>query len=238
MIVKALISALLALTLWGGGLPAEAMRQRPAVQDTLRQVPAESFPVVGISTNLPYDLTWVPGYGVTSVPSFSVEYFPARWERWTVGADVEWPMWKHWKTHRFLQVNNLTLWARRYFRTRATRAQRPEGLYLLGNVNAARYGIGFDMKGWEGEGLGASVGVGYKRGIGKGRFYWDAGIALGAFLARQDPYVWGNDANGWYYYDYTGDPATFKERNQRFFWAGPTRIYFSVGMDLFRRKKN
>lgn len=238
MIVKALISALLALTLWGGGLPAEAMRQRPAVQDTLRQVPAESFPVVGISTNLPYDLTWVPGYGVTSVPSFSLEFYPARSERFTFGADVEWPMWKHWKTHRFLQVNNLTLWARRYFRTRATRAQRPEGLYLLGNVNAARYGIGFDMKGWEGEGLGASVGVGYKRGIGKGRFYWDAGIALGAFLARQDPYVWGNDANGWYYYDYTGDPATFKERNQRFFWAGPTRIYFSVGMDLFRRKKN
>ncbi len=230
MLKNVLILALLAFALPG--------KAQPAYGAPAPAAPEIRVPVVGISTNIPYDLTWVPGYGATSVPSFSVEYFPARWERWTVGADVEWPMWKHWKTHRFLQINNLTLWARRYFRTRATRAQRPEGLYLLGNVNAARYGIGFDMKGWEGEGLGASVGVGYKRGIGKGRFYWDAGIALGAFLARQDPYVWGNDASGWYYYDYTGDPATFKERNQRFFWAGPTRIYFSVGMDLFRRKKN
>lgn len=234
MIVKALISALLALTLWGGGLPAEAMRQRPAVQDTLRQVPAESFPVVGISTNLPYDLTWVPGYGVTSVPSFSLEFYPRRANHWTFGADVEWPMWKHPAEHRYLQINNLTLWTRRYFRTRATRVQ---GLYLLGNVNAARYGIGFDEKGWEGEGAGASLGVGYKRILGNSRWYLDAGVALGAFLSRQDPYVWGNDASKWYYYDFYGDPDEFKERNQRFFWIGPTRIYVSVGFELFGRKK-
>lgn len=210
------------------------MRQRPAVQDTLRQVPAESFPVVGISTNLPYDLTWVPGYGVTSVPSFSLEFYPRRANHWTFGADVEWPMWKHPAEHRYLQINNLTLWTRRYFRTRATRVQ---GLYLLGNVNAARYGIGFDEKGWEGEGAGASLGVGYKRILGNSRWYLDAGVALGAFLSRQDPYVWGNDASKWYYYDFYGDPDEFKERNQRFFWIGPTRIYVSVGFELFGRKK-
>lgn len=230
MLKNVLILALLAFALPG--------KAQPAYGAPAPAAPEIRVPVVGISTNIPYDLTWVPGYGVTSVPSFSVEYFPARWERWTVGADVEWPMWKHWKTHRFLQVNNLTLWARRYFRTRATRAQRPEGLYLLGNVNAARYGIGFDKKGWEGEGLGASVGVGYKRGIGDSRWFWDAGIALGAFFAKQDPYVWGNDASGWYYYDYYGDPDEFKARNQRLFWVGPTRIYVSVGIDLQRKKKH
>jgi hypothetical protein len=192
---------------------------------------------VGVSTNLPYDLTWVPNYGVTSIPSFSLEFYPARSERFTFGADVEWPMWKHWKTHRFLQINNLTLWARRYFRTRATRAERPEGLYLLGNVNAARYGIGFDMKGWEGEALGISAGIGYRRGIGKSRWYVDAGLALGFLYSRYDPYVWGGDATGWYYYDYTGDPAQFVPRRMALYWTGPTRVFVSVGMDLYRKKK-
>ena len=64
-------------------------------------------------------------------------------------------------------------------------------------------------KGWEGEGVGTSLGIGYKKMLGKSRCYLDMGLALGAFLARQDPYVWGDDASGWYYYDYSGDPATF-----------------------------
>lgn len=226
MLKNVLILALLAFALPG--------KAQPAYDAPAPAAPEIRVPVVGISTNIPYDLTWVPGYGVTSVPSFSVEYFPARWERWTVGADVEWPMWKHWKTHRFLQINNLTLWARRYFRTRATRA---EGFYLLGNVNAARYGIGFDMKGWQGEGLGASLGAGYKRYFRNKRFYLDAGLALGYFYSRYDPYVWGNDATGWYYYDYTGEPANFVPRRMALSWFGPTRVYVSVGLDLYRKKK-
>lgn len=62
-------------------------------------------------------------------------------------------------------------------------------------------------------------------------------MALGAFLAQYDPYVYGNDATHRYYYDYTGDPAQFRKRNQRFFWAGPTRVYISLGIDLFNRKR-
>ncbi|MCR5571671.1 MAG: hypothetical protein K6F42_05470, partial [Bacteroidales bacterium] len=78
MLKNVLILALLAFALPGKAQPAYAA-PAPAA-------PEIRVPVVGISTNIPYDLTWVPGYGVTSVPSFSVEYFPARWERWTVGA--------------------------------------------------------------------------------------------------------------------------------------------------------
>ena len=189
--------------------------------------------VVGVSTNIPYDFTYVPGYGLTSVPSFSLEFYPASSEHITFGADVEWPMWKHPEEHRYLQVNNITLWLRRYFKScEASFA----GTYLFWNANIARYGVGFDKKGWEGEGVGTSLGIGYKKMLGKSRCYLDMGLALGAFLARQDPYVWGDDASGWYYYDYSGDPATFKERNQRFFWAGPTRAYISFGIDLFRRR--
>ena len=227
MIVKVLITALLALPLWGGALQPQPQQQLPAE-------PEVRVPVVGISTNALYDLTWVPGIGVTSIPSFSLEYYPRRAAHWTFGADVEWPMWKNPNTHKYLQINNLTLWTRRYFRARAEHFQ---GWYLFGNINGARYGIGFDEKGWQGEGAGASLGAGYKWMFRNKRWYLDAGLALGAFLSRQDPYIWGNDAKRWYYYDYWGDPDEFKERNQRFFWAGPTRIYVSIGFELFGKKK-
>ena len=97
MFLVALISAMLALPLYTG------------------EEPEKQVPAVGISTNIPYDITWVPGYGVTSIPSVSMEFYPTQWRRVTLGADVEFPMWKNWDTHRFMQINNLTFWARRYF---------------------------------------------------------------------------------------------------------------------------
>ena len=189
--------------------------------------------VMGISTNLPYDLAYVPGYGLTSIPSGSIEIYPGKSRHLTLGADVEWPMWQHPEDHRYLQVNNITLWLRRYFKSRVASF---EGTYLLWNANVARYGIGFDEKGWQGEGVGTSLGLGYKKMLGKSRCFFDFGVAFGGFLSRQDPYIWGDDGSQWYYYDYAGDPATFKERNKRFLWGGPTRAYISFGIDLFKRK--
>ena len=203
--------------------PAETRRDRRAF-----------IPAAGLSTNIPYDITYVPGYGLTSIPSLSFEYYPASRGRWTYGFDLEWPMWKHWDTQRFMQINNLTLWGRRYFRDPEV---RPQGAYLLGSINGTRYGIGFNQKGWIGEGFGASVGGGFKFPIGKSRFWFDAGGALGVFWSRYDPYVYGNDALGWYYYDYGGKPEDFKERNNGWLWFGPTRIYFSIGVDLFNRNR-
>ena len=100
-----------------------------------------------------------------------------------------------------------------------------------------RYGIGFDDKGWIGEGLGGSVGIGYKKYFGSSRFFFDTGLALGVLWSRYDPYIWGNEATGWYYYDYLGKPEDFKERSKRLLWFGPTRLYFSIGYDLLMRKK-
>lgn len=192
--------------------------------------PAGLRPVLGLSTNLPYDITYVPGYGVTSIPSFSLEYYPAR-GRWTVGADVEWPMWRHYEDHRFMQVNNITLWTRRYFKESKGRYK---GAYLLLSANAARYGIGWNAKGWEGEGIGASLGAGYKVVLGK-RVFLDMGLALGAFYSSYDPYVYGFDTTGRYYYDYDGDVNLFAPRRNRLMWVGPTRVYISLGIDLFNR---
>jgi hypothetical protein len=201
-------------------------------------VPAPAFrkpgirPVFGLSTNLPYDITYIPNYGVTSVPSFSLEFYPAR-GHWTVGADVEWPMWKHYEDHRFLQVNNITLWTRRYFKPVDGRFK---GAYLFANANVARYGIGWNAKGWEGEGIGASLGAGYKVLLGK-RLFLDFGAAVGAFYSAYDPYVYGFDLTQRYYYDYDGDVDKFTARRKRLMWVGPTRLYISLGVDLFNRRR-
>lgn len=192
---------------------------------------AKGTPIIGLSTNLIYDATYIPNYGFTSVPSFSLEYYPAG-GHWTYGADVEWSHWLHYPEHRFNQIHNITLHTRRYFKTGE---EGFKGLYLLGSLNAAQYGLGWNQKGWEGEGLGLSAGVGYKWNFG--RFFIDLGGSLGAFYSGYDPYVWGNDATGWYYYDYAGDPAKFVPRRLRWFWFGPTRLQVSIGFDLFSRKR-
>ena len=191
-------------------------------------------PVFGVSTNLLYDIAYVPGYGLTSIPSFSLEYYPARSRHFTYGLDLEWPMWQHWDTQRFLQVNNLAFWARRYF---PAREDRFRGLYLQAGANVARFGLGWNARGWQGEGIGGGLGIGYKWLLGRSRLFIDCGAALGVFYAQYDPYIYGNDATHRYYYDYSGDPAQFVKRNHRFFWAGPTRIYISLGIDLFNRKR-
>ena len=69
------------------------------------------------------------------------------------------------------------------------------------------------------------------------RMFIDFGLALGVFYSGYDPYVWGNDATGWYYYDYAGDPDTFRKRNQRLLWWGPTRIYLNIGFDFSNRHR-
>ncbi len=201
----------------------------PVVIPEIRRIP-----LLGISTNLLYDITYLPNYGITSIPSFSLEYYPLK-GRMTYGADVEWPMWQHWDRHDFLQINNITLWTRRYFKPKTE--DHFTGTYLLGNMNIARYGIGYNDKGWQGEGVGASLGFGYKKMIRKSRFFFDTGLALGVFWSKYDPYVYGFDATGWYYYDYNGRIEDFVERNHRLLWFGPTRIYFSIGYDILNRRK-
>lgn len=200
----------------------------PAPESTAKR---RFSPVIGISTNLLFDATYIPNYGFTSVPSFSLEYYPAR-GHWTFGADVDWSHWLHYDTHRFNQIHNISLHTRRYFKSGENGFK---GLYLQGALNAAEYGLGWDSHGWEGELLGANLGAGYK--INFGRFFIDMGLDVGYFYSRNDPYVWGDDATGWYYYDYVGDPAQFAPRQKGFQWFGPTRAYISIGLDLFNRRR-
>ena len=192
---------------------------------------------IAVSTNLPYDLTYFPGYGITSIPSLGVEYYPSGHKRFSFGLDFECPFWAHYDTHRFLQANNLTLSSRWYFQKGYKGDYH--GLFLYAGAGAARYGIGWDAHGWQGEGFHLSAGLGWKFALGrKSRFFMDMGLAGGWFHSRYDPYVYGYDATGWYYYDYTGLPENFIKRNQALDWFGPTRVWISIGMELFKRSKN
>ena len=225
-----------------GTVPEQGAVTEPEQETTTGQEQAEvtpeepaasrrGTPIIGVSTNLIYDATWIPNYGFTSVPSFSLEYYPAG-GRWTFGADVDWSHWRHYDTHRFNQIHNITLHARRYF---STGEEGFRGLYLKGSLNGAEYGLGWDAHGWEGELLGISAGIGHKWNWGC--FFLDMGADLGFMYSRYDPYVWGNDATGWYYYDYAGNPDDFQPRSKGWTWFGPTRAYISVGFDIFRRKR-
>ena len=200
------------------------------------KTPKQRLSLLGVSTNLLYDICYIKGYGLTSIPSFSLEYYPKQ-GHWTLGADVEWPMWQHYDTYRFLQINNVTLWGRRYFKARENEEARYAGAYVLASANVARYGIGWDKKGWKGEALGLSGGIGWKHYFGRSRFYFDTGVALGLLYSRYDPYVWGDDITDWFYYDYTGDPDEFHKRRMALTWLGPTRAYISIGFDITRLKK-
>ena len=216
------------MSVWLSG-NAQPRRNDCAVSDTTR-------PVLSLSTNILYDVTYIPNYGMTSIPSLSLEYYPKNYGRFSFGADVEWPMWRHWDEHRFFQIQNVTLNMRWYFMKNYHHDYR--GLYAIANVNGARYGIGFNAdRGWQGEGIGASLGIGYKHGLfGSDRLFWDTGLTVGYLHSRYDPYVWGNDPTDRYYYDYYGLPEDFRKRNHALDWFGPMRIWFSIGVDLFCRK--
>ena len=146
---------------------------------------------IAVSTNLPYDLTYFPGYGITSIPSLGVEYYPSGHKRFSFGLDFECPFWAHYDTHRFLQANNLTLSSRWYFQKGYKGDYH--GLFLYAGAGAARYGIGWDAHGWQGEGFHLSAGLGWKFALGrKSRFFMDMGLAGGRFHSRAAPRISGD----------------------------------------------
>ena len=75
---------------------AEPVQETPVLEPVITEpapqpAPVVKKPVLAISTNLPYDITYFPKYGFTSIPSFSLEYYPSNYGHWTFGADLEIP---------------------------------------------------------------------------------------------------------------------------------------------------
>lgn len=73
------------------------------------------------------------------------------------------------------------------------------------------------------------------------RWRLELGLQAGFFRTRQDPYQWlcpvdPADDKQEYFYKWYGDASTFKRRQHRYNWFGPTRVGITFSYDLFRRK--
>ena len=68
------------------------------------------------------------------------------------------------------------------------------------------------------------------------------GLQVGWFLAAYDTYQYGNpktgEEDGWYYYKWTQSKDTFKKRQYRFNWFGPTRVGVTLVYDLLYRRND
>ncbi len=211
----------------------------PSTSD-LVQVPAkyERRHLIALRTNLIHDLLYVPQFGWAYGANVQLEYYPLR-GHYTLNAGFTFTNHRHWGEYKFFQIRDLQFELRRYFRGGGVFRGPYVGVYAQGTY----YGIGFSKtKGWEGEGGGGGVSVGYTMKLNrKGSLRLEVSASFGMFMSRQDPYVYGNPISGTidglYYYDYYGNSRDFKKRNHKFSWFGPTNAGLHITYDVIYRKK-
>lgn len=217
--------------------------------------------LLAVKTNLLFDFAYMPfGYkSFCPIPNVAIEYYPLH-GHFTYGASFDCPWWQGGTTnHKYFQVRNYTLETRYYLKSGDIN-DRPlgsgaayRGLYFYAYVNAGLYGIGwsdnkgFDYPGavgghgWQGEGGGAGLGLGYVLPISKmGHWRLEFLAQFGFFRTKYDPYIYGcpveEKNDGLYYYVWYRDADEFKERQYRFNWLGPTRVGIQLSYDLLYRK--
>ena len=213
--------------------------------ETLDPVPPTPIPtqykrrhLIAARTNLVHDLLYVPQFGFAYGGNIQLEYYPLR-GHYTLNAGFTFTNHRHWSDNKFFQLRDAQLEVRRYFKGGGSFIGPYLGLYAEGT----KYGIGFSKsKGWEGEGGGGGLSVGYTCALNrKGSLRLELSASLGLFYTRYDPYVYGNplsgSEDGLYYYDYYGNTSDFKERNHQFTWFGPTNAGIHITYDIIYRKK-
>jgi len=194
--------------------------------------------LIAARTNLVHDLLYVPQFGFAYGANIQLEYYPLD-GHYTYNAGFTFTNHRHWQDNKFFQIRDLQLELRRYFRGGGVFLGPYLGLYAEGTV----YGIGFSKsKGWQGEGGGGGVSLGYTMPLNrKGSLRLELSASVGFFYTRYDPYVYGNPLvtteDGLYYYDYTGNTSDFKKRNHQFTWLGPTNAGIHLTYDIIYRKK-
>ena len=215
--------------------------EQPLLASQLQPVSALRFDrrrLLALRTNLLHDFFYMPGFGWAPSANIQLEYYPLR-GHYTYNAGFTFSNHRHWQSQEFFQVRDLRLELRRYFRGDGCFM----GPFLSAYAEGAVYGFGLSAtKGWEGEGGGAGLGGGYVLKLNrKGSLRLELTLDLGLFLTQYDPYVYGNpitgDRDGVYYYDYKGNASSFKKRNHRFTWVGPTNAGIHLTYDIVYRKK-
>lgn len=193
--------------------------------------------LIALRTNLLRDFFYMPQFGFAPGIDAQLEYYPLD-GHYTYNAAFTWTNHRHWSSQEFFQIRDLQLELRRYFRGQGVFVGPYLGAYLEGTV----YGIGLSKtKGWQGEGGGGGLSVGYVIPINKrGNWRLEFMASAGALITRYDPYVYGNPVihteDGDYYYDYLGSASAFKKRNHQFIWFGPTNLGIQLTYDIIYRK--
>lgn len=202
--------------------------------------PERKRPILAVKTNIPYygyfrrDLGWAPIYNV------EVEWYPTEEGRWTWLAEYDFPWHTAKNNHECFQILNLQFEGRRYFK----KASNHSGFYLSGYAGANLFDICFDGytgHGYQGEGLGGGLGLGYVLPLGKKpdtRWKLEFLVKGGVYFARYDVYSAGNPfyPAKKYYYDWYDAPTLFLQRNYIFRWLGPTGAGITLSYDLIRKK--
>lgn len=193
--------------------------------------------LLALRTNLLHDGFYMPQFGWAPSLNAQLEYYPLD-GHYTYNAGFTWSNHRHWGSQEFFQIRDAQLELRRYFHGGGDFT----GLYLGAYAQGSVYGIGLSKtKGWEGEGGGAGLSVGYVMPLcKKGNWRLELMAALGGYLTRHDPYVYGNPVtnveDGDYYYDYLGSASAFRKRNHQFTWFGPTNFGIQITYDILYRK--
>lgn len=206
--------------------------------------------LLSVKTNLLFDFAYMPGgYDrFCPIPNIAVEYYPLH-GHFTYGASFDCPWWQDYDAHKFFQIRNYQLETRYYLRSgdvnlRGYGKAAFTGWYAQAYVHAGLYGICFDEdRGWEGEGAGGRVGIGYVMPLTRdGHWRLEFGAQFGAFVSKYDPYqyespIYPDLHDDLYCYKWRQWGDLFKRRRYRFTWIGPTRVGITLTYDLLYRKR-
>ena len=206
--------------------------------------------LLSVKTNLLLDLAYMPGYDrFCPIPNVAIEYYPLH-GHFTYGASFDGPWWQHYDAHKYFQLRNYQLHTRYYLRSGDIAMRKPgegaafKGLFFSLYAHAYLYNVCFgEKRGWEGEGWGTGLGIGYSLPLGKSE-HWrlEFGAQAGMLRTHYDPYQWlcpvdPDKDEQLYYYKWYGDAKDFKKRQHRYSWFGPTRVDITLSYDLIYRKR-
>lgn len=229
----------------------ETQLQQPTATEPEPEPAKPRRELLSVKTNLLFDFAYMPGYDrFCPIPNVAIEYYPLH-GHFTYGASFDGPWWQHYKAHKYFQLRNYQLHTRYYFRNGDIALRKPgegaayKGWFVSAYAHAYLYNICFgEKRGWEGEGWGAGLGIGYVLPLDK-KEHWrlEFGLQAGYLQTDYDPYQWrcpidpGTDVDR-YYYKWYGDANDFKKRQHRYSWMGPTRVEVTLSYDLLYRKRN
>lgn len=232
--------------------------EEPVVRDTViipvvEEPSTEKQPrreLLSLKTNLFFDFAYMPGYNrFCPIPNMAIEYYPLH-GHFTYGASFDGPWWQNYDDHKYFQLRNYQLHTR-YYMKRGDIEQHPpgkgaafKGLFFSAYAHAYLYNICFsETKGWEGEGWGAGLGIGYVLPLDK-KEHWRLEFAMlvGYLWSKYDPYQWrcpvdADQDTQQYYYKWYGEAKYFKKRQHHLSWFSPTRVEITLSYDILYRHR-